>query len=122
MIDPLRRFMGATVPFDRSLAEDSPVWPLPFTNGTTSVNSVSGTRDDGDPVALNLELFDRLANAKGWINDAQRADGIGVARSTMSRVRNGVSGPGAKFMHGSLSAFGGDIYNALFVPAGRGAA
>lgn len=53
---------------------------------------------------VNWELFDQLTAGKGWLNDHQRAAGIGVSHSTLSRLRGGQMKPGAVFIAKTMDA------------------
>lgn len=64
-------------------------------------------------VALRVDEFDRLTTARGWDNDQRRAAEIGVAPSSLSRVRTGEYEPSARFIHKVLTALKAP-YDALF--------
>lgn len=53
-----------------------------------------------------MDEFDRLTNLRGWTTDKERAQAIGIATSTMSRIRNRVDSPGTKFVDRSLTVLG----------------
>jgi hypothetical protein len=56
---------------------------------------------------VNWELFDQLTAGKGWLNDHQRAAGIGVSHSTLSRLRGGQMKPGALVIAKTMQALSG---------------
>lgn len=64
-------------------------------------------------VQLNLAEFDRLTTLRGWVTDSARAQALGITSATMSRIRTGSDGPGARFIHLALAAL--DVpYGVLF--------
>lgn len=71
-------------------------------------------------VRLNLSEFDRLTTLRGWTTDSARAGALGITTATMSRIRTGTDGPGARFIHLALSAL--DVpYGVLFYMDGEAA-
>lgn len=53
-------------------------------------------------LTVNLEALDNLRDGQLWGTFARQ---IGVDESTLSRVRNGKSKPGAEFIAGVLTSF-----------------
>jgi transcriptional regulator with XRE-family HTH domain len=65
-------------------------------------------------VKLRLAEFDTLTIGRGWRNDKERAEGLGISQSQMSRIRSGESNPGAMFVDRCLEVFGPLAYDRLF--------
>ena len=64
-------------------------------------------------IRLDLAEFDRLTALRGWTNDTQRADALGISTATMSRIRTGTDRPGARFIHQAITVL--DVpYGVLF--------
>lgn len=66
------------------------------------------------PITLNLQRFDELTAARGWTTDVQRAAGIGVSHTTLSRIRRGQLRPGTRFIAKAVEALGVE-YSELFI-------
>lgn len=58
---------------------------------------------------LNIEKFELLTKVKGWTNDLQRAQGIGVSHTTIGRLRRNEINPGLRFIGQATAALGVDI-------------
>lgn len=67
------------------------------------------------PIRLRLDLFDRVAVGRGWKNDTQKAEGIGIDPSVFRRVRSGDVAPGVRFIAGVLAALPEWPFSELFV-------
>lgn len=65
-------------------------------------------------VYLDVTAFDALCEARGWGTDAERARALGLAHSTVSRVRRGEQRPGIRFAHSCTRVFGDAVYSRLF--------
>jgi transcriptional regulator with XRE-family HTH domain len=65
-------------------------------------------------VALRLDEFDAMTTERGWATDKERADGLGVSQSTISKLRSGTANPGATFIAACLKEFGPLAYARLF--------
>jgi transcriptional regulator with XRE-family HTH domain len=65
-------------------------------------------------VKLRIDKFDELTEARGWRDDKQRAEGLGVSQSTISRIRSGASNPGGMFVDRCMATFGPLAYDLLF--------
>jgi hypothetical protein len=65
-------------------------------------------------VKLRLAEFDALTIERGWKEDKDRAAGLGISQSLMSRIRSGEVNPGAKFIDACVAAFGPLAYDRLF--------
>lgn len=65
-------------------------------------------------VRIRIAEFDTLTLGRGWRNDKERADGLGVSQSQISRIRSGDSNPGATFVDRCLKIFGPLAYDRLF--------
>jgi len=51
---------------------------------------------------LRLAEFDRLTELRGWTNDAERCQALGISQSYMSRIRRGEMQPGGSFIHRTM--------------------
>lgn len=56
-------------------------------------------------LTFDADVWARLCEARGLRNEAEQAAAIGVARSTLNRVRHRHAAPGPEFIAGVLSAF-----------------
>lgn len=65
-------------------------------------------------VKIRLAEFDALTVQRGWRTDKERAQGLGVSQSQISRIRSGESNPGAMFVDRCLEVFGPLAYERLF--------
>lgn len=65
-------------------------------------------------IRLRLDRFEEYAGRLGLATDKERADRIGVARSTYSRIRSGEIVPGERFIVGCLVAFPDAKFEDLF--------
>ena len=57
-------------------------------------------------IRLRTTQFDQAAQARGWTTSTQIADGIGIDRTTVSRIRRALTSPGEAFIAAALAAFG----------------
>lgn len=69
-------------------------------------------------IRLNVQELERMQKEKGW-DDTELAKRIGVARTTLWRVRLPIddpryNAPGEAFIAGVLSAFHGSVFEDLF--------
>lgn len=67
------------------------------------MNETSTVERERDEWELDLDVFDWIMNEKGFTNDIQRAEAIGVNHSTLSKIRSGAVRPGIKFVFGTAS-------------------
>ena len=65
-------------------------------------------------IRLRLDRFEEYAGKAGLITDRERAERIGVDRSTFSRIRKGEIVPGERFIGGCLIAFPDAKFEDLF--------
>ena len=65
-------------------------------------------------IRLRLDRFEEYAGKLGLITDGDRAERIGVDRSTFSRIRKGEIVPGERFIVGCLVAFPNAKFEDLF--------
>ena len=65
-------------------------------------------------IRLRLDRFEEYAGKHGLTTDKERAERIGVARSTYSRIRSGDIIPGERFIAGCLVAFPDASFEDLF--------
>lgn len=65
-------------------------------------------------VKLRLDEFDAMTTERGWKNDKERAAGLGVSQSLISRIRSGEANPGARLVDRLIEAFGPLAYDRLF--------
>lgn len=65
-------------------------------------------------VKLRLDEFDAMTIERGWKNDKERASGLRVSQSLISRIRSGDANPGASFIDRCMEAFGPLAYDRLF--------
>jgi transcriptional regulator with XRE-family HTH domain len=65
-------------------------------------------------VALRLDEFDAMTTERGWATDKERAEGLGLSQSTISKVRSGTASPGVAFIDACVKAFGPLAYERLF--------
>lgn len=62
---------------------------------------------------LRLDEFDRLTRLRGWKNDAERCQALGISQSHMSRIRRRQIQPGGSFIHRAMKVLQVP-YGALF--------
>ena len=60
----------------------------------------------GRYVRLRQERLDERAHALGLETDAQIADRLGLDRAGISRIRNGESNPGERFIAAAITELG----------------
>jgi hypothetical protein len=65
-------------------------------------------------IRLRLDRFEEYAGKLGLATDRERAERIGVDRSTFSRIRKGETAPGERFIGGCLIAFPDAKFEDLF--------
>lgn len=65
-------------------------------------------------VKLRITEFDALTDERGWKEDKDKASGLGISPSLMSRIRSGEVNPGAKFIDACVGVFGASAYDRLF--------
>lgn len=58
---------------------------------------------------LDFDKFDELTEQRGWLNDSQRARGIGVSHTTIGRLRRGKLRPGLHFIGQATKELGVEI-------------
>lgn len=63
---------------------------------------------------LRLKEFDDLTSKRGWSTDQDRAAGLKVSPSTISRIRSGEQRPGGRFVDACVATFGALAYDLLF--------
>lgn len=65
-------------------------------------------------VELRVSQYQKFCRLKGWNTIERQAREIGVDPATISRVVNGLTGPGERFIAGILVAFPELDFNDLF--------
>lgn len=65
-------------------------------------------------IRLKLRQYAKIADAKGWKNDAAAAAAIGCNAATVWRVRKGQAAPGEQFIAGLLAAATPFTFDDLF--------
>lgn len=64
---------------------------------------------------VKFTIFDALCNAKGLVNDQQRAKALGISHPHLSRIRRNQCGAGSKVISRALKLLGPGVeYNDLF--------
>lgn len=63
---------------------------------------------------LRIKEFDDLTTKRGWSTDQDRAAGLKVSASTISRIRSGEQRPGGRFVDACVRVFGALAYDRLF--------
>jgi hypothetical protein len=73
------------------------------------------SRSDGSPrIALRITEFDRACQDQGLEGPKARGEFLGVQHTTVSRVMQGATGPGERFIAATLSAFAAHKFEDLF--------
>jgi transcriptional regulator with XRE-family HTH domain len=65
-------------------------------------------------IRLRTAQYRKFAKLKGWRNDDQAAQAIGVNPATLSRVLRGITAPGERFIAGVLLALPEVEFHDLF--------
>lgn len=63
---------------------------------------------------VDWEVFDRLTSQRGWTTDYKRARALGIEQSTLTKLRTGENGAGARVIDACLREFGGVAYDMIF--------